>query len=529
MLQTAISVGVLTLVVASAGDRAPRTGRVIAGPASAQRVAASALPAFARFGWVSPPVDSTTPARIAELVGGGLNLLLPAWADSGEVSDNLNRLDLAAANGARCLIWDRRFEQFMTLDVNSPEGGALLDQIVGTYRTHAGFAGYYLGHEPDPSIFSLLGKLHAALRARDPDHPAYNNLLSSVGVHGWSNWSPYVHAYLDSTGAQVLSYDEYDFLESGDQGVYVQDLAGAHAMAREYGIPFWVIALVTQHGPYRALGDGEVRWQGSMALAYAAGGVGWFTYWTPPPDPVWNWQYGLITWDGARTHWYDLLAAFDPRLGAAGEVLARLTWLATQHAGSVPAGGTAFTPSGWIASVEGRAALGMFADSLGGRYVLLASSDSAAARTIAVTFPGARGIERLADDGRSWSALDTTHAAAGVRIALDLPAGDFALLRVLGPGEPLRTGAGPGLRVQPNPASGQVRFDLAAVHGPARLEILDAGGRHVWGRDLSPGSSSVTWDGAREGGGPAPAGLYFARAEDQGGVTALRLTWLGAK
>ena len=503
---------------------------MISGPAASHRVEATAYPAFAQFGWVSPPVESTTAVRIAELAGAGLNLLLPAWSDSGYVTDNLTRLTYAAANGARCLIWDRRFEAFFTLDVKSPAGAALLDTIVATYRGNSGFAGYYLGDEPPASEFHLLADLHRALRERDPDHPAYNDLLSAPAAGGWSAWESYVRAYLDSTHAGVLCYNEYDFTTTGDRGQFVQHLAGALAISRAYGIPYWTIVQLIQHGFYRALTDGELRWQVSMALAYAARGVGYFTYWTPDPDPAWNWQYGLIAHDGLRTHWYDLAAAFDPRVRAAGERLARLTWLATQHAGSVPAGGTPFAPSAWIAAVEGRAALGMFSDSLGTRHVLLVNSDSLAARTIALTLPGARRVERLAADGISWLPVDTTHAAAGPRAAFDLEAGDFALIRVTGPGEPLRAGAGPGLRAEPNPAAGFARLEFSAVHGQGRIEILDTGGRKIWGRPLGPGSSTLVWDGSRDsGGGVAPAGLYFARAEDAGGVTVVRLSWLGRR
>src|SRR5258706_426995 len=91
------------------------------------------------------------------------------------------------------------------------------------------------------------------------------------------------------------------------------------------------------------------------------------------------------------------------------------------------------------------------------------------------------------------------------------------------PGPPRRTrergaGGGRGLRADPNPAAGFARLEFSAVHGQGRIEVLDAGGRKIWGRPLGPGSSTLVWDGSRDsGGGVAPAGLYFARAEDLGG------------
>ena len=47
-----------------------------------------------------------------------------------------------------------------------------------------------------------------------------------------------------------------------------------------------------------------------------------------------------------------------PRVLAAGDSLAWLTWISTQHAGSVPPGGAAFVPDDWVREVEGRAAIG---------------------------------------------------------------------------------------------------------------------------------------------------------------------------
>jgi len=514
----------LALVTLLPGDAVSRVAarRPIA-PAHATSL--GALPVFASFGWVSPPADSTNAPRIAEVAATGFDLMLPALEDSGWVGDNLARCDLAAANGMRCLIWDRRFERFQTLDPASPEGGAWLDSIVATYRGHAGFGGYYLGDEPPPARFAQLSVLFPALRARDPEHPAWNDLQGSW-AGGWQAWPPYAQSYLDATHAPVLCYNLYDFEISGDRDLFVRQLAAAAGLAREYGIPFWVITQVIQHFDYRAITDGELRWQGSMALAYGAGGVGYFTYWTPNPDPAANWHYGMIDSAGNTTHWYDVVSQFNPRVAVAGRELARLTRSWTRHAGSVPPGADAFQTEAWIAGVSGRAALGAFADSAGGRYLLVANADSLAAHDIAIALPGATRIERLSDDGAAWNAIDAG-SGGSASVALSLAAGDFALLRIAGAGEPQPLGAGPALRADPNPGRGSVRFELARVQSSGRIELLDASGARIWSHELQAGSSSVSWSGARASGAAAPPGVYFARASDAGGVTVMRVSWLG--
>src|SRR5207244_1308830 len=128
---------------------------------------------FVLFGWLSPPVDSTNATRLAQMRGAGLNLMLPALGDPGDRDANLARLDLAAAHGLRCILWDHRFEG---TDPSSPAGAARIDSIVADYRDHPAFFGYYFEDEPSPSLFSKLKSLYAALRARDPQHPAWDNL-----------------------------------------------------------------------------------------------------------------------------------------------------------------------------------------------------------------------------------------------------------------------------------------------------------------------------------------------------------------
>jgi hypothetical protein len=541
--QGAFGAFALALVLALPGDAAPVSAPV-RHTVSGGSTALGALPAFASFGWVSPPPDSTTPARIAQVAATGFDLMMPALSDSGRVADNLARLDLAAANGLRCIVWDRRFERFQTLDPRSVAGGAWLDTIVASYRDHPGFGGYYLGDEPATPVFSRLATLHALLRERDPRHPAWNDLLGVYGVGNWPQWPAYVRAYLDSTRAPVLCYNEYDFQISGDKELYVRQLAAASNIAGEYGIPFWVITLVIQHFDYRALTDGELRWQGSMALAYGARGVGYFTYWTPPFDPVIQWHYGLIDTAGQPTHWYDVVSQFNPRLVAAGRVLARMNRLWTAHAGSVPPGAAALEPQAWLSAVSGRAAIGAFADSSGGRYLLVANSDSLTDRDVTLLLPGARFVAQLSDDGSQWLTIATLPlrakpttarpdasfgppSDAALDVTLSLASGDFALLRIGGAGEPQPSGAGPAVRAEANPGRGSIRFELARVQGGGRLELLDASGVRIWSRDIAAGSSSVTWNGTRGANLSAQPGVYFARARDAAGVTVVRVSWLG--
>lgn len=523
------SLAILLAVGASPQDRRAPLGRVAEtrapGGPPAPPPGTAALPAFALFGWVSPPLAYTTAPRYAELAGAGFNTTVLAWEDSGRVADNLTRLALTRSLGVRNLIFDRR------LALVRPDTLATFvwfDSVVADYAGDPAVLGYYLGDEPPPSQLHLLATLFRELRARDPSHPAWNNLLGRMSFPTRDAWLAYTREYADSTQPAVLCNDQYDFLTASDRGQLVENVAGLAAVARERGIPFWGIVLLIEHEGYRTVTPGLLRWQIAQWIAYGARGIGTFTYWTPAPDPVWNWQPAMIDWDGTRTPRYDEVSLLNARLGSIGEALARCAWVTAEYAGSLPAGGTAFTPDAVLAAVDGRAAIGTFADSTGAPWLFVANSDSLAPRTIALTLAGDRRAWRFAGPG-AWDELDRTPAPGGARVTLALDAGEFALLRLSGGLDSVAAGRGPNLGVRPNPARGDVHFETGAIAGAARLDVLDLAGRRVWSRAITGGGGVVAWDGARDDGGRAAPGLYLARLEDARGVAVRRFTWLGAR
>lgn len=84
-------------------------------------------------------------------------------------------------------------------------------------------------------------------------------------------------------------------------------------------------------------------------------------------------------------------------------------------------------------------------------------------------------------------------------------------------------GSARGLRltVEPNPATRLARVRWAGANGGgARFEVLDPRGRRVARFDGTGDAGAWAWNGAAEGGGPLPAGVYFVRAVDRDGAVA---------
>src|SRR5439155_23613596 len=118
--------------------------------------------------------------------------------------------------------------------------------------------------EPDPGAWDFLAPVAALLRANDPDHPPWNNLLGPGGFATRAAWENYVRAYMLRFQPVVLCDDYYEFFQGYDRGLFIENAAGLNALARERGIPFWAIVLLTAHGPYRIPTEGELKWQVSM-------------------------------------------------------------------------------------------------------------------------------------------------------------------------------------------------------------------------------------------------------------------------
>jgi len=523
-----VSTSVILMLAAAtaAGDRG--LGRASALPArvSANPGTASLAP-FTLFGWVSPPVSFTTSERYAELANAGLNTTVLAWEDPGTPAENLKRLEYTRPVGVRNLLLDLRIDE---VHENDPATYALMDTIVATYQNDPAFLGYYLGDEPPLSTFPQVAEWFRLLRAHDPLHPGWNNLQGRLAFSTHNAWIDYLRSYASQVQPAVLCTDDYDHLVTGDRGQFIENVAGTAQVAREYGLPFWGIVLVIKHYNYRDADDGLLRWQVAQWLSYGSRGIGYFTYWTPAPDTTVNWGDGMIRYaTGERTFHYDQVRALNLRVKPLGEELAGLAWLSTEHSAGTPKGGTAFAPDSLVASVEGRATLGTFADATGTPYLFVANRDSSLAQTIALELVGERKVERFADAG-GWEPWPSAPTPRGRRVELSLAPGDFALLQVTGGCPGLTSGTcAAALAAAPNPGSVSVRFAATRVSGTSTLTILDLNGRRIWARALAGEAPVVVWDGHADDGSHVKPGFYWARLTDANGSVVRRVTWLGGR
>ncbi|MBU0743250.1 T9SS type A sorting domain-containing protein [bacterium] len=120
------------------------------------------------------------------------------------------------------------------------------------------------------------------------------------------------------------------------------------------------------------------------------------------------------------------------------------------------------------------------------------------------------------------AALAATGAGTVVRVVSPPFSGDYAASRSLGPAAAVTLSgtvdgnpSAPPDRCYPNPFNPRTTlgFDLCRP-GRVRLDVYDAGGRHVASlvdEPLAAGRHVADWTGRGEGGRSVPSGVYFAR------------------
>ncbi len=331
-------------------------------------------------------------------------------------------LDAAHERGMRVMVSDHDLH----LAVQRPaEMREHLAKAVANYGSHPALFGYHIVDEPNAAAFPLLASIRETLAELDPAHEAYINLFpnyASPEQLGNPTYEDHLAEYTKLVKPSIISYDHYHFLKGAkkqerintdarEQQIYDSTFGGASAYENvdragfftnieqvrnesiRSGIPFMVIILVVEHGPYRNLTDGEIRWEVWQSLAYGSARLSYFTYWTPGAnntegDDFWHWQNGMISQTGETLPHYYMIADLNRELQAVGSILAEQTSLGVYHLGKMPSERYVQYASGAVGpidKIEGdKLTVGVFTDG----YVLIANRDYASENDFAFAAAG---------------------------------------------------------------------------------------------------------------------------------------------
>ena len=279
--------------------------------------------------WCGPPLSELDDRRAAEIAAAGFDVI--GAPCEGQVTPELNRraLDVASRHGLGVWIADRRIDA-CTIGVRGCN--ERLAEVVADFGKHPALAGYFVSDEPGTYQLLGLGALADRMRALDPDHLFYVNLLpysAPPEAFGTDTYQAYVAAVADAVQPRILSYDHYPFLQQGDRKDFFTNLWLIRAEAARRGIPFMLIVQAMPHGPYRDPTEAELSWQVMHALAFGARGISYFAYWTPVNVPYaekWKFRYGLVE-DGKPTLHYYQAARINRAAQAMAGQLAAYRWI----------------------------------------------------------------------------------------------------------------------------------------------------------------------------------------------------------
>ena len=336
----------------------------------------------------------------------GFTLMLAEF----DVKTNKLVLEAAAERGLQVMVSDHRIDKARYERDNMR---AHLAAVVADYAGYPALFGYHIVDEPNASAFDTLAEIRRVLAELDPAHEAYINLFpnyASPEQLGNPTYEDHLQDYTQKVNPSIISYDHYHFLKGAkkericvderEQQIYDSTFGGASEYENvdragfftnieqvrneslRTGTPFMVIILVVEHGPYRNLTDGEIRWEVWQSLAYGSARLSYFTYWTPGAnntegDDFWHWQNGMISQTGEKLPHYDMIADINRELQAVGSILNEQKSLGVYHLGKMPneryityADGAV----GPIDRIEGdQLTVGVFTDG----YVLIANRDYA--------------------------------------------------------------------------------------------------------------------------------------------------------
>lgn len=400
--------------------------------------------------WYGPPLEFLSDETYEDVKNAGFTLAGPVASKKTTVESNIRFLDICKEKGMKACIYDVRIDKAINAHKqNDAEWRELLRSVAADYKDHPALHSYYIIDEPLTALFPMLADIVAALKEYDPKHPSYINLFPNYAVPeqlGSPTYYDYVKDYIEIVKPAFVSYDHYHFLHVSEEGTpdendkidetdderenairrssminvdrpgFFENIEIVRELSEKHGLPFMVIVLLIEHGPYRNLTEAELRFEAFQSLAYGADMLSFFTYWTViEPGSWWNWRNGCISCDGKEKlqHYYDVQKV-NRDVHAYAKYLDGRKLDSVTHYGKIADNVKYFT--GKISAPDSaQLTIGEFE----GGYIVLANKDITNSVTFSLEL--AKGAKKLDIAADTFEDIDADNITIG--------AGDMVLLR----------------------------------------------------------------------------------------------------
>jgi len=390
--------------------------------------------------WCGPPEPFITTEQYRQISAAGFTVVMPPCEGEATTARNRKILDTARATGLKAIISDPRMPLAVT---GNPMAAANLKAIVKEYKSHPALMGYFITDEPGADAFKGLAEVVEELHKLDPDHVAFINLFPNYASSDLNQtpsqlqtdtYDRYLDRYLHTVKPGVLSWDHYHFTTNGDRPGFLGNLYAAQRAAAGTSppTPFWQIVLSVQHGPYRALTEGELRYEAMQTLVFGGSGLAYFTYWLPN-DPSFTWSNSIRNRDGTPGPLYEPVKHVNAEVKTLAKYLYGASLVSTFQTGELPADAHANAGDVPIrVPGAGNTSVGFFRGAGGYAMAFITNRDYKNPATVTVSLNvGKHEVELLDLAANKWKKAGTSAPDGNTLVEVPLGPGGGGLIRWL--------------------------------------------------------------------------------------------------
>jgi hypothetical protein len=366
------------------------------------------------------------------------------------INNLVNKLDVAEKNNLKGIFGH---ELIKPASLHDPIKRKELDDLIDKVRKYHALEAYYIADEPHAEQFSAYAELIAYLGRKDPGKLAYINLFpiyaieTQLGVssntldktkikypahlHGVGLeeknilvYLEYLRRFIATVKPDLISYDHYHLLESGDTKQYFLNLALISQVAKEAKLPFMNIIQAGKFlKDWRLPTTKEIRFQVYTTLAYGGKGISYFTYWGSEAE-------GGLYRDGKQSLLAKEVGKINAEIRKLSPTLMSLNSRGVYHTEPLPLGGEK-TPNDSPVKIlsKGEFVIGLFGKSKKTTTFMIASRNSKDKQKaeIQVNIAGKR-LQELDRKTGKWTKVNLS---LNRKTKLTLEPGDGRLFRVI--------------------------------------------------------------------------------------------------
>ena len=319
--------------------------------------------------WDGIPFEYYSEERMVEAIECGFNLIQGGKVGgykedkpqhmSYDVPTSQKALEVSEKYGVKYMVFDIRMKNLVESNPTDEEIDETVRAVCEDFKNYSALHSYLVKDEPDVSYFPRLRKIVDAFHKYDPDHPPYINLLPNyapASMHGCPTYEEYVEQFIEAVHPDILCYDHYHLtqtnrpqdallnvnsefeaqvysasLNRSEREGFYENLEIIRRQGLKNNIPYMLIVLLVEHGPYRYLTRAELYFEVWQTLAYGCSTLSYYNYWALPACR--NYKNAIISHDGKKCQHYWDVKEINKNIEAIGNCIVNTKSEAVFHVG----------------------------------------------------------------------------------------------------------------------------------------------------------------------------------------------------